>query len=332
MKELPTEDELISSYKPALLDIGGEHLVFKFPEHPNVVGKVSWVKIKEGIYTVPMQTADSERLMREHAESKFRHDIVKKNEEVQALRKHFGKQHTLPERRYLCQVPITPELLAELFVNDFRQRELPKHISHQKEVWTHISIQRYAGETQDPERLEFAFGHYPENDNIDMKEYEDLLPALYGMDEGKGFSESRFLALQDQSPNKALSTLLAKAHDNEGLKNAVSDFVRKSIEYAISNGQILALAGRDNVIFNESNEGWTYLLLDAIPVPTDPILIRAEELVQSSEILTESEREELVRAANFVRTVNGVALSLGVRERLHIPGLYETLMSNPSKI
>lgn len=77
---------------------------------------------------------------------------------------------------------------------------------------------------------------------------------------------------------------------------------------------MLALAGHDNIIFFPVDGGWTYLLIDPLPSVAIPILAWLPRLVRkvASRIpLSKIEHDVLKRAINFVRTVNGVALSIG---------------------
>ncbi len=81
----------------------------------------------------------------------------------------------------------------------------------------------------------------------------------------------------------------------------------------------MALAGEDNVILYPKGEAWSYLLVDAIPLYSDPILTSAKEALErqkGGEQLGNQDKARITRALNFVRTINGLAAALGMDDRL----------------
>ena len=88
--------------------------------------------------------------------------------------------------------------------------------------------------------------------------------------------------------------------------------------YSRRTGNILALAGQDNVFFFQSAGAWTYRLMDVLPIPTGPVLRHAEEVALRlpSCAPSKQELEAMKRALNFVRMIDGIASALGLEERI----------------
>lgn len=310
----------IDKYKPEFLARGGEHLVYTIPEHPNVVVKASWHKIKDILhhaYTKDFVMTENE--IKSYVEENYKEDILKKNLEAGNLQEYFGSKHTLTERRYLMSVPITQEILQRLFQDDYLGRELSENTKNISSVWTHISIQKFTKEAQNPNRLSLCFGGYPEWYPVNLNEYEEITNSLVSGESDK-ISVGKFLEFQDLSKEKYLSKLVENTSVDESIKDTLIDFIKLAIKYTKEKGQTLALAGEDNVIFYKENSAWTYLLIDAIPIPTEPIYKRAEEIIfNAGDSIIESDKATIFRCLNYVRVINGVAMALNVPDRLSMP-------------
>jgi hypothetical protein len=327
-KRLPEDSPLIEKYKPEYLSRGGEHLVYRVPGHPDVVVKASAHKITNILSKYyATEVADTESL-REKVVKDFSLEIDLKNKEAAELRAVFGKEHTLAERRYLMQVPITKEILDSLYDSDYFKRSLPESAQNVREVWTHVIVQTFTPAASDPDRLSFSFGGLIEEKVADANRYDEITQAALAGGMVPEFEE-KFLNLQDISANKDLTKILNEAKTDEELHAQVSDFIKKSIQYTMQTGQVLALAGNDNVFFYMKNGHWNYTLMDVIPVPTEPIFedSRAlEEKILNGEKLSARESFLLERALNYVRVINGTAKILGLQERIELP---ETFSKTP---
>ena len=324
----PPGIEAVERYHPEFIARGGDHLVYRVPNHPDVVVKASWRKIKDIVHHCYQEdNVMSEEDVRAYAEAEYTHDIAQKNVEAKDLRTYFGSEHTLPERRYLMQVPITAEMLHELYKDDYLDRPLPKAAERVDSVWTHVSVQRYTEAVENQKRLAFCFGNYPEWSHVNHIEYEKITTALLDSNSGQ-ISTEQFLQLQDLSKEKYLTRLVTETETDESLKMALADFVKHAIRYTSEKGQTLALAGEDNVVFYEKGGKWTYLLVDATPVPAELIYNRAAEIVSDGSQMSESDKPMVVRGLNYVRVINGVAMALGISDRLPMPHMtHDQLMS-----
>ena len=69
-------------------------------------------------------------------------------------------------------------------------------------------------------------------------------------------------------------------------------------------------------------------MVDATPVPAELIYSRATEIVSDGSQMSESDKSMVIRGLNYVRVINGVAMALGVSDRLPMPHMtHDQLMS-----
>jgi hypothetical protein len=323
--ELPEDHELVSRYQPRFLNRGGEHLVYIVDGHPNLVIKASTYKIKDSVMSITEKQGEADNInLESEAREKYEDEIKKKNEEIRQLRSSFGKEHTLKERRYLMKVPVSYELLKEIFANDYFARILPDSAKNINEVWTHVVVQEFTEISEDPNRLSLTYGHFLENSDVDPELYKRVTSTLVDPS-FIGFNERDFLDLQDCSKNKSLSKLITMAETDGKLKEQLENFVKTSIEYTERTGQILALAGEDNVLFSQENGVWNFLLVDALPNSPEPIfqiIVELGEKISKNINLTSDDKEYLKRGINYVRIVNGLARSIGLQYQLKLPDVF----------
>ncbi len=193
--KLPEDHELILHYKPKFLNRGGEHLVYTVDGHPDIVIKASTYKIKDSVIKMT-ETGYDESEMQNWAVNQYSEEIETKNTEVRNLRKFFGKDHTLNEKRFLMRVPVTPELLQEIFKNDYFDRSLPKNIDQIREVWTHVIVQEKSDMLDDPNRMSLTYGSFIEDLDIDVDSYNDTTANILSNNTDQ-IETSDFLELQD---------------------------------------------------------------------------------------------------------------------------------------
>lgn len=265
--DLPEENKLISHYQPKFLARGGDHLVYEIAGHDDVVLKVSSHKIKD------ILSANQE--ITEEIEKK----ITVENNQIAVLRNFFGNDHTIAERRFLMKVPISKELIDEIFLNDWQGRQPPtdKQID---EVWTSVVVQKKV-----PQILS--------RDHISLN----------------------FRDATDDRPD-----IIQMAQSDISFKNALQDFTLQAIRYANKTGNILAIAGEDNIILYKKEDGtWNYLLVDAIPMFQEPVFLTAKNLLKKKKdglLINKYEERLLIKAQNFVIAINGLASKLDIVDRL----------------
>jgi len=326
--ELPEDHELVSKYQPRFLNRGGEHLVYLVDGHPNLVIKASTYKIKDSVMSIiDKQGIIDDKILEDEAREKYEDEVKRKNDEIRQLRFSFGKDHTLKERRYLMKVPVSYELLKEIFANDYFARVLPDSAKNINEVWTHVVVQEFTEISEDSNRLSLSYGHFIENGEVDQELYQRVTSTLVDPS-STDFKGRDFLDLQDCSKNKSLSKLITMAETNAQLKEQLENFVKTAIKYTEETGQILALAGEDNVLFSQENGVWNFLLVDVLPNSPEPIFKIIKELgekISKNINLTLEDKEYFKRGINFVRIINGLARSLGLQDQLKLPDIFSNV-------
>ncbi len=309
----PEDSELIKHYQPKFLEKGGSHLVYEIPEHQNIVVKASIYDIKD-------------ILLGEKSKDEVEKEVSMYNNKIGELRNSFGKEHMVQERCYLMQIPISKDLLDEIFKTDWLKRKPPEGYESLNEVWTSVIIQEKVPEIIDPNHTSLNFGSYLEDgEELDNEEYSKLndIFIIDGSDI-KPDDLERFFNMQDDPRKGHLRDIVEQAKKGERLKQTLKDFVIHAIDFAKETGNILALAGNDNVIFYKKDDNtWNYLLIDAIPVHSEAILTLSKEILHKiarSEQINSKEKDLLMKALNFVRTINGLAKSMGLDEYFDIIG------------
>lgn len=317
---LPAEHEVVIKYNPRFLARGGDHLVYEAEGHPDTVIKASTFKIKDILVGNTERGLPLDSLS-EETRGLLEKEVTEKNAQIRMYREHFGTEHTLPERRLLMRVPISQEIIQEIFKNGWKDRPVPEGISEINEAWSVVVIQEKAPQISDPKHRGLYFGGFIEEREVQpsQSDYEQLNAAFLGKETITQEDLELFFRTQDNPDTHALADLLSSAAADSSLGAAAEDFVRKSVSFAKSTGHILALAGEDNVILYPKDDGWDYLLVDAIPLYNDPILTSAKEAQErerAGEQLSNQDKAYVTRALNFVRTMNGLAAALGMEERL----------------
>lgn len=131
-----------------------------------------------------------------------------------------------------------------------------------------------------------------------------------------------FLTAQGSKP---LAQLVNQARRDPDMRELLSTFVERAILYSEATGEILDLLGDgDNVVFHpaaaEGKGSWNVALLDPLH-PSVRVLNRLPEAMisLSSPELPQNWRQQVNNALNglnYVRTVNGLAKMLNMRQRL----------------
>ncbi len=121
--------------------------------------------------------------------------------------------------------------------------------------------------------------------------------------------------------NEDVKVLLEKAGENPQLKAALLELLEKIILFTAETGEILDIAGQDNIILYLEEERWSFVLVDA-QYPGNAKMMNSlkiilEKLLYGIEI-EDLEKNVLLNSLNFIRTVNGMAEQLGSKARIHV--------------
>lgn len=313
-----TDDEIIRKYRPRFLGRGGEHVVYEIPEHPDVVAKIDVDLLRKALeYRAQNREAGVPAdFITESDRAKLDEQLRAKRACYEKMREIFGREHVLPERIFFMKVPITDAIRDAIFHGPTPDAVKTDAAS---EVWAVVKIQRRAPELNNPERFGIV-GGYLEQRDPHPEVYRRVTAATIEHEEGAHFTTDEFRELMG-SP---IEELLEKAETDAAIRTALIDFVRRAIQYTNETGELLDLAGFDNVPFWREPDGtWNYRLVDALypgygnsaKLELAPgALIRAA----AGEQLDNDTRVGLLNAVNYVRLVNGLAAYLGEGERIDL--------------
>ncbi len=300
------DNVLVEKYKPSFLGMGGEQMVFALEDHPDSVLKVNM----QALHRV-LELGFIDKDLSEEAKGKVSNFIKKDKERSNLLKQHFGKSY-LPERAALVGLPLTKALVAEAFMDHSHLvQKFPEGVHDVSSV---VRIQKKAPEEINSTGAETISFRYIERDRLSEDEYELLCKMLIG--ESVSFEKDQF--------EKTLSlegiSLVKKIKEDEEFKTIVKDFVEKSITYTEETGEVLDLAGGDNVVFYERGGDAAYTLIDA-KYPREGMVELSkgfyEELKQGGE-LKYWNLLVLANFFNYVRTINGLAILSGSDKRLKL--------------
>mgnify|MGYP001571273250 CR=1 FL=1 len=163
----------------------------------------------------------------------------------------------------------------------------------------------------------------PENLQTIRDAYDHLTSESVLTTDHKNTIELRELSII--YPN--LAKLVSKANENDVLKATLADFIIKSINNINIYGEILDTAGSDNIIFSKAKtDNWSYVLADAIypsAAPAEGRLKQVQSILlkyghNKTSPLSGEERNDLMNILNHIRSVNIIANSLGLSERVNL--------------
>jgi hypothetical protein len=282
-----------------LIGEGYEHLVYRDIRHPKYVFKISKVKLRAILSRFSGHDRPAPHLLDGYARTFFVPDIRRKNEQISELRAFFGAAHVPAERRYIAQPILRREFLQVVFGGS---RGPPQWLGEREPVWTHVAVQAFCSAAQDPRRLSLSFGRLRED------------------------------GPHDRSAVRSLNRILETADLDSPFRVALVEFVTRAIRYARKTGNILGLSAQDNVIFARIGDGWTYHLIDVMPISPARLLKQAEAIAKhasAGESLSARDREAVRLSLSFIRLIDGLAICLGMRDRLGLPAALAALDLSP---
>jgi hypothetical protein len=304
-------DDLADRYKPTFLGMGGEHMVFAIEDHPNVVAKVDYVKLRRMIQMnhevgAPLDHIDPSMMSR--VREVLDEDVRRSRE----LRQHFPET-TLRERVYLQCIPLNRALAAEAFTDqDPVTAMVPEETTA---VATLVRIQRRAPEHAiDDDALSLSFRYQEQQDSVDVQQYNKINAALVD-NEGMFDQSSWRTTLSEEG-----AALIDAAKQSAEAHKALRDFVEKAMHYARETGEGLDLAGSGNVTFFKEDDTWRYLLLDA-KYPAPKLIDEARTAFiawNDGEKLDKRSASILMNSLNMTKLLNGFAATLGIEDRFQL--------------
>ena len=301
-----SDHAIAKEFQPRYIAHGGNQIVFDLPHLPHLVAKADAELLRQIIGKniengLPPDALNNKKEVMEH--------LKRERLRFRLMEQHFGKEHVLSQARVLRKVPVTDGILAELY-----DGHAPVKTS---EAWTAITLQERATELSDEDRLDLVTGYaeiQPKtSENIS---YDAITKSL--VQTGESISLENFLSVQN---SEGLTKLARKMEEDVQLRDMMREVVRKIVAYSNDTGEILDLAGSDNLVISQKEGKWTYRLLDTLYPGEFDRIDQAEDIIQKLAEGKSLEREEqacLLNTLNYARTVNGLASYLQMSERIVI--------------
>ena len=299
------DSPILEHYQPQYLAKGGEHIVYKVPNHPEVVVKVIVETVKK-IFKYNIENKLPADSLSSGLKSISQEYIKKEANRFKQLENYFGKDHVLQQRKQLSRLPVNERILMQLF-----KSHPPANI---KEVYGVTMVQTMAPEASDERRIEITSGYWEKSD-VDADIYREITnPLLIGQD----IDSHRLESVALSAP---LQKVLEKVKADPVFSEQLTQFIKQCIIYTQETGEILDLVGNDNVIFSDQSGEWNYKLIDALYPKTDQMLGRIQAVIRKlslKELITPEDNNHLLNGVNYIRFINGLASYLDINEKIRV--------------
>lgn len=328
-------DDLIKRYNPRFLGHGGEHFVYEIPDRPNK--KVNRREPRDG-------QAFEKKYFVIKADKRVMHDVLRRDPEASSknkiedspaleaaqetleydrevynkLRKIFGPEHILLQKKYLAKVPVNDDILADI-QTQFSQSGSDM-LPFVDNAWSLITVQEKAEIPKDSISAQVG--------NVENRALPKILSETQARERYSRITDqlinSQAAASSDFKPEelkgffrgRPFEKLLDIAEEDAELKEVLKDFATKASIFAEATGEILDFCGQDNIKFYKKDGHWTYKLIDPIYVLQRGLVKTARSAATAS--ITEGEpptevkkSNALVQVMNFTRTVNALTKLMG---------------------
>jgi hypothetical protein len=317
---LDQNNEMVKLYKPTYFDRGGDHLVYELEGHPNVVLKASTFKIVDILCATPSNELGN---LPEELKQQLMEVMRVKNLQERELRKYFPAGTILPEKRYLIKVPITKEIIDELFSTDWKNRLPPPGYESLTEVWTIAIVQKKSDEVKSDGVTSFHFGSLLEEIGVEESVINNLNVCLLTSQEMDKKVTEEFLDVVNKKGKSNLRMVYSLLQTDEKFRIIFEDLIRRIVKFTNETGNIVAIAGRNNLVLFKGidNAEWNYHLVDVLPIYSEDMFSCSKQLILrlvAGEAISELEKTILIKTINFVRVINFFVKTLGLDEILDI--------------
>ncbi len=306
-------------YSPQLQARGGEHLVFVMhdPKHQDTVVKVNYNQ------SYPLLEALIEQPKKAEAQLKKLHKkIYLQNERLKELQKYFGKQSIPAQLTVLRDVPVSQEAIKRLFPG---VRFSPEHIPQSMPAW--ITVQRKLDLS--PEKAISLSSYYLEPEfrfKTDKQSLENFSEAhqVLGCGQVKGVREEAQFEIAAWIMDDLEPVVDAVISDVQ-FKRRLQETVKNLIVYITETGNILDLAGKNNMVMVAGKDGWELKMPDVLSYESVKLsdLLAAAETLRQGKDLDERTAARAMYALNTIRVINALAILSGAKERLAVSGIQD---------
>lgn len=308
-------DELLGpKHEPQLFAKGGEHLVLRL-KHGGSVVKVNYLESR------PMYEAllDDDRGAIDAALRRMQERRRQYLEKMKVLEGYFGRDAVPRQRVFIAELPVSAAVANCLgqgldVPEGGGPRSLPAWVAVQREL------------ALDSGRAVSLGGYYLENavmasqEPADLKRYDEVHDILLGPPSATE-AEREKQAAKVVSLFDDLERVRARLKRDPEFRPALQEAVRKMIRYSVETGEVMDVAGLDNIVMVKESGGWSLKLTDALSA-FDCTYRDLEDAAKSLERGDELDNQKEVKAyyaMNTLRVINALAILAGIPERLDIP-------------
>ena len=281
----------------------------------------------KGVKGVEKQTSDIDKGnlidTNKKTEDKLEDELIQEREYFKKITDVFREGTVSVPASMVAKVPVGPNIAKALFTSE-QAVQFGEEI---KEVDTILRFQKILPDKARNEGLSFGF-KYAENNYYTPDEYENINRML--LEEGVPLDKElvkRFL-------HKGTVELLEQAESDEELRNLITEFVEKAIEFTGKHNEMLDLAGRDNVVFfKDDNNNWMYLMVDVhhSALKWDD----AQNTIANIDFkddLSPIDTSQVFNGINYARMLNGMAKWLDIDGRVDVMSLREEASRDVSDV
>src|SRR3989344_3563845 len=162
------DHNIVRRYHPKFLVMGGEHIVYEVPSHPNIVLKVVSESIRRSI---------NWNLKRGNVADDFSEDLSiliqdylqRESKRYEQLKEYFGRENVVNQKKFFVKLPVTEEILDTLY------RHKPPTLT--KEAWGITTVQKRAEGVYDDNRMTLVSG-YAERRDVEERVYNMVTEHL----------------------------------------------------------------------------------------------------------------------------------------------------------
>lgn len=295
---------------------GGEHLVYMSDRISGAVLKISSNTLRFILRRdEPIDEPSDETLRAIRQE-----ELSERGDRSMRLRNYFDSSHTLDEHRFLLPVPLTRELLVAAldgrpsYTLDLATLQTKLSDGVLATTWAVVTIQPYIAALHQPAIgggvLSLVGGYSDDGakaDGLDPALYSRVTHALvFSGNPLENFDRLEFLSVQTRPE---LAVLVRALERDSALRATVRSLLEHIHRYVKDTGEILDTAGPGNILLTRDAASWNYLLIDALSIHNEPVLDLSRASIAkliSGHDIGGRERLFLMKALNFIRTINGV--------------------------
>ncbi len=297
------QEEVIKKYKPRFLSAGSHQLVFEFPEHESVVGKVDKELLARILkYNLQRNFPTDTKPPKEVIDRTLKEE----RERFDKLRSVFG-HHVLKQRSYFLPLPVNRDLIDHAVSDRVARLMLETPVK----TWALVRIQEKMPQQARSSGRSLNFRYAEDDRKLSPEIYTALNAALL---DGEGRLEKPL-----EHPSFKPLNWVEGNQEDESMQVALVDFINRAVEYTKRYGEIIDLAGSDNVSFYPKEGEWNYALIDPLERKNGFRDARRDmEKLLNGETVKGEAWNRLLNAVNYTRTINALSHSVGMENQLKL--------------